>query len=110
MLDVLYVCETWSLALREEHRVRVFENWVLRRIFGARRDKVTGEWRKLYNEFNDLDTSPNNVQVIKSRILRWAGHAARMGIGEAYTGFCWTNLRERDHLGDTGVDGRMIFR
>ena len=77
---VLYGCETWSLILREERKLRVFENMVLRRIFGTRRDKVTGEWRRLHNEeLNDLYSSPNNVWVIKSRRMRWAGHVARMG-------------------------------
>ena len=70
---------------------------------------LTGEWRKLYREgFKDLDSSPKNVQVIKSRILRWARHVARMRRGEAYTGFWWGNLRERDHLGDPDIDGRMM--
>ena len=79
---VLYGCETWSLTLREEHRLRVFENRVLRRIFGPRRDGVTGEWRKLHNEeLNSLYSSPNIVRVIKSRRLRWAGHVARMEEG-----------------------------
>ena len=65
---VLYGCETWSLTLREEPRLRVFENRVLRRIFGPRREEVTGEWRKLHNEeLNDLYSSPNIVRVIKSR-------------------------------------------
>jgi len=63
---VLYGCETWSLTLREEHRLRVFENRVLRRIFGPKRDEVTGEWRKLHNEeLNNLYSSPNIVRVIK---------------------------------------------
>ena len=77
---VLYGCETWSLIMREEHRLRVFENRVLRRIFGSRRDEVTGEWRKLHNvELNDLYSSPNIVRVIKPKRLRWAGHVARIG-------------------------------
>jgi len=65
--------------LREERKLRVFENMVFRRIFGPRRDEVTGEWRRLHNEeLNDLYTSPNTVRVIKSRRMRWAGHVARM--------------------------------
>jgi len=65
---VLYGCETWSLTLREERRLRVFENRVLRKIFGSKWDEVTGEWRKLHNEeLNDLYSSPNIVQVIKLR-------------------------------------------
>jgi len=76
---VLYGCEAWSLTLREERKLRVFENMVLRRIFGPRKDEVTGEWRRLHNEeLNDLYSSPNNVRVIKSRRMRWAGHVARM--------------------------------
>jgi len=77
---VLYGCETWSLTLSEECRLRVFENWVLRRIFGPRKDEVTGEWRNLHNEeLNDRYSSPNIVRVIKSRRMRWAGHVAGMG-------------------------------
>ena len=77
---VLYGCDTWSLTLRDERRLRVFENRVLRRIFGPKRDEVTGEWRKLYNEkLNDLYSLPNIVRVVKSRRMRWAGHVTRMG-------------------------------
>jgi len=78
----------------------VFENRGLRRMFGPKRDNLTGEWRQLHNEeINDLYCSPNIVRVIKSRI-RWAQHVARMGRREAYTGFWWGNVRERDHLDD----------
>ncbi|KAJ4435442.1 hypothetical protein ANN_18057 [Periplaneta americana] len=77
---VLYGCETWTLTLREEHRLRVFENKILRKIFGAERDEVTGEWRKLHNtELHALYSSPDIIRNIKSRRLRWAGHVARMG-------------------------------
>ena len=107
---VLYRCETWSLTLREEHRLRVSENRVLRRIFGPRRDKITGEWRKLHTEeLNDLYCSPSIVRVIKLR-MRLAGHVACMGRGEAYSGLWWGNLRETDHLGDPGIDERIILR
>ncbi|KAJ4441433.1 hypothetical protein ANN_11288 [Periplaneta americana] len=77
---VLQGCETWILTLREEQRLRVFENKVLRKIFGAKRDEVTGEWRKLHNgELHALYSSPDIIRNIKSRRLRWAGHVARMG-------------------------------
>jgi len=77
---VLYGCETWSLTLREKRRLRVFENRVLRKVFGPKRDEETGEWRKLHNEErNDLYSLPNIVRVVKSRRMRWAGHVARMG-------------------------------
>ena len=109
-LVVFYGCETWSLTLREERRLRVFENRVLRRIFGPKRDEVTGEWRKLhYEELHGL-YSPNTVRVIKSIKVRWAEHVAHMGIEEVYTGFCWGNPRGRDHLEDRVVDGRIILR
>jgi len=77
---VLYGCGTWSLILREESRLKVFENRVLRRIFGPKRDEVTGEWRKLHNEeLNYLYCSPIIFRVIKSRRMRWAEHVAHMG-------------------------------
>ena len=74
----LYGCETWSLTLREERRLRVFENRVFTRVFGPKRDEVTGEWRMHNEELNDLYSLPNIVRVVKSR-MRWAGHVARMG-------------------------------
>ena len=77
---VLYGCETWSLTLREERKLKVCVNMVLRRIFRPRRVEVTGEWRRLHNEeLNDLYCSPCIVRVIKSRRMKWAGHVARMG-------------------------------
>jgi hypothetical protein len=77
---VLYGCETWSLTLREEHRLRVFENRVLTRIFGPQRNEVTGGWRKLHNEdLHGLYSSPSIVRVIKARRMRWAAHVARIG-------------------------------
>jgi hypothetical protein len=94
--------------LKEERRLRVFENRVLRRILGPKRDEGRGEWRKLHNELNGLYSLPNIVRVIKLRTLRWAGHIARMGKGEICTGFWWGSLRERDRWADRGVDGRII--
>jgi PAS domain-containing protein len=71
------MCETWSVTLREEHRLRVFENRALRRIFGPKRDEVTGVWRKLYiEELHNLYSSPNIIRMIKSRRMRWAEHVA----------------------------------
>jgi len=85
--------------------VGVFENRVLRRIFGPKRDEVTGGWIKLHDEeLNVLYSSPNIVWVIKSRRIRWAGNVVCMGRVQVYTGFWWGNLRERDHLEDPGED------
>ena len=107
----LYGCETWSLTLREERRLRVFANRVLRRVFGPKRDEVTGESRKLHNEeLSDLYSLPNIVRVVKSRRMRWAGHVARMGEGRGVHRVLVGNLRERDHWGDPDVDGRIILR
>jgi len=97
--------------LREECRLRVFENTVLRRVFGSKRDEVTGEWRKLHNEeLWELYTLPNILGVVKSRRIRWAGHVARMGRGDLCTGFWWGNLREREHWGEQEVKGKLILR
>jgi len=107
----LYGCETWSPTLREEHRLRVFENRVLRRIFGPKRDEVMGEWRKIQNEeLHDLYSSPNIVQVIKLRRMRWVRHMASMGESRGAYRVWWGNLREKDHFEDPGVDGRIILR
>jgi len=87
--------------LREERKLRVFENMMLRRTFGPRRDEVTGEWKRLHNEeLNNLYFSTNNVRVIKSRRMRWAGHLARVGEERGCIGFWWGNRREGDHWGD----------
>jgi hypothetical protein len=100
-----------DVKLGRSHKLRVFENRVLRRIFGSRRDKVTGVWRKIHNEeLHDLYSFLNIVPLNRSRRIRWAGHVARMGRREAYTGLWLGNLRERDHLKDPGVDGRIILR
>jgi hypothetical protein len=103
---VLCGCEIWSLTLREEHRLRVYENRVLRRIFGPKRDEVTGEWRRLHSgELHNLYSSPDTIRQIKSRRMRWARHVACMG--EVCKGFWWESPKEKDHLKDQSVDGRM---
>jgi hypothetical protein len=107
---VLYGCETWSLALGEQHRLRVFENRMLRTIFGPKREE-DGSWRKLHNgELHSLYSSPNIVTVIKSRRMSWARHVARMGTGEVFTGFSLGNPKVRDHWEDRGVGGRITLR
>ena len=91
-------------------KMRVFENMVWRRIFGPRRDEVTGELRRLQNEeLNDLYSSPSIVRAIKSRRMRWAGHVVRMGEERGRIGPWWGNRRERDYWGDLGVDGWIIL-
>jgi hypothetical protein len=93
---VLFGCETWSLTLREEHRPRVFENKVLRRISGSKRDEMTGRWRKLHNEeLRDFYSSPNIIRILKSWRMRWAGHVAQMGKREMRIGYWWESQRER---------------
>jgi hypothetical protein len=117
---VLYGCETWPLALREEHRLRVFENRVLRRIFGLKREE-DGSWRKLHNdELHNLYFSPNIVSVIKSRRLRWVGHA-RMGEGrgvykvlvgkpEGKSPLERPRRRWKDNIREIGLDGANCIR
>jgi hypothetical protein len=91
----------------EERRSTVFEKRVLRRVFGPKRDEVTGEKRKLRNgELNNLYPSPSIVWVIKSRRMRWAGHVALWARGEAFGG----EMSERDHLEDRGIDGKITLR
>jgi hypothetical protein len=94
---VLYAYETWSLTLREEHRLRVFENRVLRRIFGPKKDEVTGEWRKSRNEeLCDLYSSPSIIRLIKSRRMRWARHVARLAGRGTCICYLWGSQREGD--------------
>jgi hypothetical protein len=105
---VLYGYETWFLTLREEHKLRVFENRVLRRTFGPKRDEVMGEWRKLHNEeLHNLYSSPDIIRQIKPRRMRWAGQIACMGEEKNCTRFWWESPKERDHSEDQGVGGMM---
>jgi hypothetical protein len=91
-----------SLTLREEHRLRVFENRVLRRIFGPKRDEVMGDWRKLHNEeLHNLYSSPNIIRMIKSRRMRLAGYVARMGRRRMHIGYWWGSQKERDNYRKT---------
>jgi hypothetical protein len=73
---VLYGCETWSLTIREEHTLRVFENMVPRRIFGSKRYEVIGGWKKLHEKLHNLHSSPSIIRMTKSRMMKWAGHVA----------------------------------
>jgi hypothetical protein len=107
---VLYGCKTWSLTVGEEHRLRVFENRVLRKIFGRKREE-DGSWRKLHNDdLPDLYSLLNTVRVIKSRRMRWAGNVACMGRGEVFTGFWLGGPKARDHWEDLGICGRITLR
>jgi hypothetical protein len=87
--------KSWSLTLREE---RVFENRVLRRIFGPKRNELMGEWRKLHNkELHELYSSPSIIRIIKSRRMRWAGHVAQMMRRGTLIDYWWESQREREH-------------
>jgi hypothetical protein len=101
---LLYGCETWSPTLQEKHRLRVFENRVLRRIFGPKRDEVTGGWRKLHNEeLHDLYSSPNVIRMIKSKKMNWTGHVARIG---AKRNACRILVRKPEGKGPQGRSRR----
>jgi hypothetical protein len=105
---VLYGCETWPLTLREEHRLRVFENRVLRRIFGPKRDEVTGEWRKLHNEeLHILYSSQNIIRHMKSRRMRWVGYVACMGEERNMYRVLMGKPEGKKPFGSQGVDGTM---
>jgi hypothetical protein len=108
---VLYGCETWSLILREERRLRVFEKRVLGRIFGSKRDEVTGGWRKLHNEeLHNLYTLSNIIMMI-SRRIRWEWHVACTGGKlDMRTRFWLESLKRRDHSEDLDIDGRIILK
>jgi hypothetical protein len=98
-----------GLTLRKEHRLRAFENSVLRRIFGPKREEETRELRKLHNEeLRDLYSSPSIIRIIKSRRMRWAGHVARMGRGTRID-YWWESQRERGHYEDQDVSGWIIL-
>jgi hypothetical protein len=105
------VCETWYLSLREEHRLRVFEKRVLRRIFGPKYDGVMGNWRKLHNEMlYNVYSSPSIIRMIKSRRTRWAGHVTRMGRKEMHIGFWCESQKESDHYEDQDVGGWVMLK
>jgi hypothetical protein len=106
LLVVLFGCETWSLTVGEEHRLRV-----LRRIFGPKRDEVRGGWRKLHNEeLHNLYSSPSIIRVIKSRRMSGEGHVARMGRRGMHIGYWWESRKEGDHWEDQDVGGRTVLK
>jgi hypothetical protein len=98
------VCKTWSLPLREEHTLRVYENRMLRRIFGPKRGEVAGDWRRLHNEELHNIYASTVIRVIKSRKMTWTGHVAHMG-----ENFYFKDMKERDHLEELCIDGQIIL-
>ena len=107
----MYGCDTWSLTLREERRLRVFQNRVLRRIICPKRDEVTEEWRKLHNEeLNDLYSLANIFRMIKSRRAWWTGHVACMGERRGVYRVLVGKPEGKRPMGRPGADGRIILR
>jgi hypothetical protein len=104
----LYGCETWSLTLREEHRLRVFENRVLRGIFGPKRDEVTGVWKSC-SRGSFIICTHHQILLGRPNQGEWNGqgiwHAWERG--KTCTGFRWESQKKKDHLKDQGIDGRM---
>jgi hypothetical protein len=108
VLVALYGCETWSLTLREEHRVNVFENRVVRRICEPKRDENAGEWRKLHKEeLNKLSSFSNIIRQFKARRMRWTGHVARMGEERKVYRLLVGKPEVKSHSEEQDVDGRM---
>jgi hypothetical protein len=94
---ILYGCKTWSLPLKEEHRLKIFENRILNTIFEPKRDEVTGVSRKLHNEeLHNLFSSPSLIRMIKSRRMKWPGHVARMREKTMLVGFGW-KIQKKGH-------------
>jgi hypothetical protein len=103
-------CETWSLALREKNRIKVFENRVLRRIFGPKKNEMLGGWRRLHNEeLHKLYSSPSIIRMIKSNRMKWARHVARMRIG-MHLGFWWKSQNEKNYYEDLNVVGKILLK
>jgi hypothetical protein len=107
----LYECETWSLILREDNRLRVLENRVLRRIFGPKKDALIGRWRKLHNEeLHKFYSSQNKIRTKKSWKMRRAGHVASMGRREIHIRFRWESQKERYQYEDVNADGMITLK
>jgi len=105
----MYGCETWSLTLKKEHRVRVLENGVLRRIFVPNREEVAGGWKRLYNEIHNFYTSPNIIMGDQTWKVRWARHVACMENKRKAYEIVIEKLKETDHLEDPGIGAKIIL-